>query len=158
VTLRHRQGWINHLANWENARGVALSGASRLNIKILLFLVFHVFRLFNVRQNCRAFWWLRLVYKLRKLTTLAFIDFEWLKRIEPNSITLYVLPFSDFQACPWKCHSYRNPMGNVPWDGTGCDRHKLLWDVNVTDKYVPWTTLVISNKPRLHTKKTIFLQ
>jgi len=23
------------------------------------------------------------------------------------------------------------------------DRHKLLWDGNGTDKYVPWTTLVI---------------
>jgi len=22
------------------------------------------------------------------------------------------------------------------------DRHKLLWDENGTDKYVPWTTLV----------------
>jgi len=22
------------------------------------------------------------------------------------------------QACPWECHSYWNPMGNVPWDGT----------------------------------------
>jgi len=91
------QGRINHLANRANARGLTLSGASCLNIKTLLFLVFHVFRLLNVRQNCRAFWWLRLVYKLRKLTTLAFIDFEWLKRIEPNSITLYGLPFNDFK-------------------------------------------------------------
>jgi len=24
-----------------------------------------------------------------------------------------------YQACPWECHSYGNPMGNVPWDGTG---------------------------------------
>jgi len=23
------------------------------------------------------------------------------------------------QACPWECHSHGNPMGNVPWDGTG---------------------------------------
>jgi len=23
------------------------------------------------------------------------------------------------QACPWECHSYGNPVGNVPWDGTG---------------------------------------
>jgi len=22
-------------------------------------------------------------------------------------------------ACPWECHSYGNPIGNVPWDGTG---------------------------------------
>jgi len=26
----------------------------------------------------------------------------------------------------------------------GWDRHKLLWDGNETDKYVPWTTLSIS--------------
>jgi len=34
-------------------------------------------------------------------------------------------------------------MGNVPWVGIGWDRHKLLWDGNGTDKYVPWTTLLI---------------
>jgi len=34
-------------------------------------------------------------------------------------------------------------MGNVPWDGMAWDRHKLLWDGNGTDKYVPWTTLGI---------------
>jgi len=22
-------------------------------------------------------------------------------------------------ACPWECHSYGNPMGNVPWDEMG---------------------------------------
>jgi len=37
-------------------------------------------------------------------------------------------------------------MGNVPWDGIGRDRHKLLWDGNGTDKYVPWTTLLIALK------------
>jgi len=37
-------------------------------------------------------------------------------------------------------------MGNVPWDGMGRDRQQLLWDGNGTDKYVPWTTLRISNK------------
>jgi len=35
-------------------------------------------------------------------------------------------------------------MGNVPWEGMGCDRHKLLWDGNGTDKDVPWTTLGLS--------------
>jgi len=25
----------------------------------------------------------------------------------------------------------------------GWDRHKLLWNGNETDKYVPWTTLII---------------
>jgi len=74
-----------------------LPGASRLNIKTLLFLVFHVYRLFTKCQNCRAFWWLRFVCKLRKLPTLAFIDFRWLKRIEPNGITLYGFSFSDFK-------------------------------------------------------------
>jgi len=51
----YSQGRINHLANRANARGLALLGASGLNIKTLPFLVFHVFRLFNVHQNCRAF-------------------------------------------------------------------------------------------------------
>jgi len=36
----------------------------------------------------------------------------------------------------WEPHGKR-PMG---WD-----RHKLLWDGNGTDKYVPWTTLQISS-------------
>jgi len=35
----------------------------------------------------------------------------------------------------WESHGKR-PMG---WD-----RHKLLWDGNGTDKYVPWTTLEIT--------------
>jgi len=26
---------------------------------------------------------------------------------------------TDSQACPWECHSYGNPMGNVPWDRMG---------------------------------------
>jgi len=47
-------------------------------------------------------------------------------------------------ACSWECHSYGNPMGNVPWDGIGRNRHKLLWDGNGTDKYVPWLTLCIT--------------
>jgi len=35
----------------------------------------------------------------------------------------------------------------IPWEsshGMGRDRHKLLWDENGADKYVPWTTLDIS--------------
>jgi len=48
------------------------------------------------------------------------------------------------QACSWECHSYGNPMGNVPWDGMVWDRHKLQWDGNGTDKYVPWATLGLS--------------
>jgi len=31
----------------------------------------------------------------------------------------------------------------------GCDRHKLLWDGNGTDKYVPWTTLRIGSLKHL---------
>ena len=27
----------------------------------------------------------------------------------------------------------------------GWDRHKWMWDGNGTDKYVPWTTLIIGN-------------
>ena len=50
---------------------------------------FSYFRLFTTRQNCRGFWLLRLAYRPGKLLTLAFIVFEWLKRIEPNSGALY---------------------------------------------------------------------
>jgi len=35
----------------------------------------------------------------------------------------------------------------IPWEtshGMGWDRHKLLWDGNGTDKYVPWITLGLS--------------
>ena len=38
------------------------------------------------------------------------------------------------------------PMG-IPWEtshGIGWDRHKLLWDGNGTDKFVPWTSLGLS--------------
>jgi len=34
----------------------------------------------------------------------------------------------------------------IPWETSmGWDRHILLWDGNGTDKYVPWTTLLIRN-------------
>jgi len=46
--------------------------------KHFLIVFFCVFRLFTTRQNCRAFWLPRLVYRLRKLSTLLFIVFEWL--------------------------------------------------------------------------------
>jgi len=33
----------------------------------------------------------------------------------------------------------------IPWERPmGWDRHKLLWEGNGTDKYVPWTTLSLS--------------
>ena len=41
---------------------------------------FSCFKLFSMRQNCRAFWLLPLVYRLRKLRTLPFIVFEWLEK------------------------------------------------------------------------------
>jgi len=47
---------------------------------------------------------------------------------------------------PRLVHGNVIPMG-IPWEtshGKGRDRHKLLWDGNGTDKYVPWTTLVIT--------------
>jgi len=69
-----QQGRINHYANRENALGLALEYQ---NTPLL---VFHVFKLFTTRQNCRALRFLRLVYKLRKVTTLAFIVFDWLKQ------------------------------------------------------------------------------
>jgi len=89
---RHRsycvQVRINHWENRANARSLAFFRASHLNIKTLLYCFFHVFRLLTNRQNCILLS-LRLVYRLRKLTTLAFMVFEWLTRIEPNSTTLY---------------------------------------------------------------------
>jgi len=45
-------------------------------------------------------------------------------------------------------HGNGIPMG-IPWEtshGMGWDRHKLLWDGNGTDKYVPWTPLLISTE------------
>ena len=77
------QGRNNHWANRANVRGLALGYQ---NAPLL---VFHIFRLSITRQNCRAFWLLRLVYRSGKLVTLAFIIFEWLKRIETNSTALY---------------------------------------------------------------------
>jgi len=72
--LAPRSGLTNHWANWENARGLALSGASHFNIKTYL-CKFFVFLGCSPRGkivellDCCGF--LRLVYKLRKLKTLA---------------------------------------------------------------------------------------
>jgi len=95
------QGQINHWANRANARGLVLLRASRLNVKTFLLVVFHIFRLFTTRQNWRAFWLLRLVYRLRKLTTSALIVFEWLKIIEPNSTTFHDPRIRSKSAQPW---------------------------------------------------------
>ena len=47
---------------------------------------------------------------------------------------------------PRLIHGNVIPIG-IPWEtshGMRWDRHKLLWDGNGTDKYVPWTTLGLS--------------
>ena len=59
-------------------------------------------------------------------------------------VAAYGFLLCDAQACPWECHSWWNPMGNVPWDGMGQAQIAILWDGNGTDKYVPWTTLGLS--------------
>jgi len=62
-----------------------LPGASRLNIKTLL-----------------GFSCLQAVHhasKLQSFLTLAFIVFEWLKRIEPNSTTLFMTQELDRNQC-----------------------------------------------------------
>ena len=64
----YHQGRINHWANRANARGFALLGASHSHNQNTPLLVFHVFRLFTMRRNCRAFLLLCLLYTLRKLT------------------------------------------------------------------------------------------
>jgi len=40
----------------------------------------------------------------------------------------------------------------------GWDRHKLLWDGNRTDKYVPWTTLRILFCPVLYRRRILRLE
>jgi len=46
----------------------------------------------------------------------------------------------------WESHGKR-PMG---WD-----RHKLLWDGNGTDEYVPWTTLEMKHTSQHCCDKTM---
>jgi len=49
---------------------------------------------------------------------------------------------------PRVVHGNAIPMG-ISWEtshGMRWDRHKLVWDENGTDEYVPWTTLVILTK------------
>jgi len=124
------QGQINHWANRANARGLALGYQNAP------WLFFHIFRLFITHQNCRAFWLLRSVYRSGKLVTLTFIIFEWLKRIEPNSTTLYdprirsksVHPvdvrrnFSRVRQRP----NFAYPL-QVPEDATQMDVHRMLY-------------------------------
>jgi len=74
-------------------------------------LAFHVFRLFTTRQNCRDFSLLRSVHRLRKLTTVAFIVFEQLKRIEPNSTTLYDPRTKSKAVHPWSQQKFFQERG-----------------------------------------------
>jgi len=60
---------------------------------------FACFRLFTTRQNCRAFWLLRLVY--RGNWHLWHLAFEWLKIIEPNSTTLCYPRIKSKSVHPW---------------------------------------------------------
>ena len=104
---QYDQGRINHWANRANARGLALEYQ---NTRLL---VFHIFRLFTTRQNCRVFWILRLVYRSRKLITLAFIVFEWPKRIEPNRTALYHPRIRSKSVHPWTSAEIFPGWGNV---------------------------------------------
>ena len=80
ITNMYIQGRINHWANW----------ASRLNIKTLLHSCFMFLGCSPRVKIVEILVTLFSIYcRLRKLTTLAFIVFEWRKRIEPNSTTLY---------------------------------------------------------------------
>jgi len=53
-----------------------------------------------------------------------------------------------FQACPWECHSYGNPMGNVPWDGTGINCYGMgMGEINMSHEQ-PCFFLLITNLQR----------
>jgi len=93
----------NRAGQLDECPGPRAVGSLAFEYRNTFLLVFHVSKLFITRQNCRAFWLLRLVYRLRKLTTLAFIVFEWLKRIEPNSTTLYDPRIRSESVHTWAC-------------------------------------------------------
>jgi len=49
---------------------------------------------------------------------------------------LHQMMQSDCQACPWECHSHGNPVGNIPWAGTGINCSGMgMGHINMTDKY-----------------------
>jgi len=87
--MYHKQRPINHWANRANARGLALLGSSRLDIKKLLYWFF-LFLGCSPRVKIVELFY-HCVWHIRsgKLVTLAFIVFEWLKKFEPNSTALY---------------------------------------------------------------------
>jgi len=93
--LYYTQGRINQWANRGKYPAPQVLGDLALEYQNTPLLVFHVFRLFTTRQKCWAFWWLRLVYRLSKLT-VAFIVWVTLK-IEPHSITFQGHRFNDFK-------------------------------------------------------------
>jgi len=65
-----------------------MPGASRLNIKTLLYWIF-MFLGCSPRLQIVELFDYCVYHRLRSLTNLALIVFEWLTRIEPNRITLY---------------------------------------------------------------------
>jgi len=77
-----KQGRINHWANRANARGFALEYQST---RLLVFMFLGCSPCVKLIE----FFVTALTYDLRKLTTLAFIVVERLKRIQPNSTKLY---------------------------------------------------------------------
>ena len=50
----------------------------------------------------------------------SFSSVRWTAVPNPISISFCCFPsLVNTQSCPWECHSYEKPMGNVPWDETG---------------------------------------
>ena len=130
------QGRINHWANRANTWGLALLGALRLNVKTPLY-CFLCFYAVHHSSNMQSF--LITAYsiycRLRKLTTLAFIVFEWLTRIEPNSTTLNdprirsksVHPLASAEVFPgWQRHNFAHGF-QVADDAMKMDVHKTLF-------------------------------
>jgi len=73
--LSFTQGRVNHWANRENARDLALLEASGLNIKTLLRPT--GFSCFSPVHHASTLWiFFMTAFKLRTLTTMAFIVFE----------------------------------------------------------------------------------
>jgi len=81
------QGRIDHWANRANARGLALLGALRLNIKTLLYWFFMFLGCSPRVKIAELVELLRLVHRLRKLTTLQFVAFEELNQTAPRFMT-----------------------------------------------------------------------
>jgi len=49
----------------------------------------------------------------------GYSNIQSLNKLWSLALNLRKLFYANSQACPCECHSYGNPMGNVPWDGTG---------------------------------------